>query len=188
MTIFWFRRDLRLEDNTALYAAITQKKNVLPIFIFDENILDELPDTDPRVNFIYKTLKTINKQLQKNNSSLLILKGKTEEVWKELTEKYAIESVYINKDYEPYAIKRDKKIAELLSKNGIELYSFKDQVIHEEADVMKADGTPYTVFTPYKNKWLRLYTPKKVKPEVTFENFHNEKYSFPKMEDLGFDS
>lgn len=186
VTIFWFRRDLRLEDNTALYAAITQKKNILPIFIFDEQILDELPNTDPRVGFIYKTLKTINKKLQKNNSSLLILKGKTEEVWKELTRKFTIDSVYINRDYEPYAIKRDKKIAELLSKKGIELYSFKDQVIHEEADVMKADGTPYTVFTPYKKSWLDLYTPKKVKPEITIINFHNEKYSFPKMEELGF--
>lgn len=188
MNIFWFRRDLRLEDNTALYAAITQKKNILPIFIFDEHILDELPNTDPRLNFIYKTLKTIHNQLQKNNSSLLILKGKTEEVWKGLTEKYVIESVYINKDYEPYAIKRDKKIAQLLSENGIELYSFKDQVIHEEAEVMKADGKPYTVFTPYKNKWLTLYAPKKIKPKIAFDNFHNEKYTFPKMEDLGFAS
>ncbi len=185
-SIFWFRRDLRLEDNTALHAAITQKKNVLPIFIFDESILDELPDNDPRVNFIYKTLKGINQNLQANGSSVLILKGKIGEVWKDLIDKYAIESVFINKDYEPYAIERDYKIAKLLAENGIELIAFKDQVIHEESEVMKADGTPYTVFTPYKNKWLELYNPQKIKPPITFTNFHKEQYPFPSMEFLGF--
>ena len=186
VSIFWFRRDLRLEDNTALHAAITQKKNVLPIFIFDESILDELSDNDPRVNFIYKTLNEINQKLQANGSSVLILKGKIGEVWKGLIDKYAIESVFINKDYEPYAIERDYKIAKLLAENGIELIAFKDQVIHEESEVMKADGTPYTVFTPYKNKWLELYNPQKIKPPITFTNFHKEQYPFPSMEFLGF--
>ena len=107
ISIFWFRRDLRLEDNIALYESISTKKNVLPIFIFDDDILNELPNDDPRVNFIYQTLFDINLVLQKHNTSLLILKGKLEDVWSKLIQNYTIDSVFINKDYEPYAIKRD---------------------------------------------------------------------------------
>jgi len=186
VSIFWFRRDLRLEDNNALYSAITQNKNILPIFIFDESILDELEKDDPRINFIYNTLSKINQQLQKHHSSIKILKGKTEAIWKSLVEKYAIDTVFINKDYEPYAIKRDQKIAQLLSKNAIKLLTFKDQVIHEESEVMKADGTPYTVFTPYKNKWLSVYTSKEIKPKIAFENFYKKTFAFPTLQALGF--
>ncbi|MFT4801845.1 MAG: deoxyribodipyrimidine photo-lyase [Flavobacteriaceae bacterium] len=188
VSIFWFRRDLRIEDNIALYEAIATKKNVLPIFIFDDSILNELSNDDPRVNFIYKTLFNINLVLRKNNSSLLILKGNIEELWKKLIENYTIDSVFINKDYEPYAIKRDQNITKLLKANDIKLHSFKDQVIFEESEVVKADGKPYTVFTPFKNKWLSLYTPVVLKPKVTFENFHQKNYPFPKKEELGFTS
>lgn len=186
VSIFWFRRDLRLEDNNALYEAITQKKNVLPIFIFDDSILNELPVDDPRVTFIYQTLFDINHRLETQNTSLLILKGTVEEVWKDLILKYDIDSVFINKDYEPYAIERDLKIAQLLLLNDIELHSFKDQVIFEENEVVKANGEPYTVFTPYKRRWLELYTPVTIKPTVTFENFYKKNYPFPSMEELGF--
>ena len=188
VSIFWFRRDLRLEDNIALYESISSKSNVLPIFIFDDNILNELPNDDPRVNFIYQTLFDINLVLQKNNTSLLILKGKLEDVWNKLIQNYTIESVFINKDYEPYAIKRDQKLGEVLNANGIELHSFKDQVVFEESEVVKANGEPYTVFTPFKRKWLSLYNPLTLKPKITFENFHQENYSFPKKEELGFKS
>jgi len=188
VSIFWFRRDLRLEDNIALYESISSKSNVLPIFIFDDNILNELPNDDPRVNFIYQTLFDINLVLQKNNTSLLILKGKLEDVWNKLIENYTIESVFINKDYEPYAIKRDQKLGEVLNANGIELHSFKDQVVFEESEVVKANGEPYTVFTPFKRKWLSLYNPLTLKPKITFENFHQENYPFPKKEELGFKS
>lgn len=188
VSIFWFRRDLRLEDNIALYESISTKKNVLPIFIFDDNILNELPNDDPRVNFIYQIVFDINLVLQKHNTSLLILKGKLEDVWNKLIQNYTIESVFINKDYEPYAIKRDQKITEVLKANGIELNSFKDQVIFEESEVVKANGEPYTVFTPFKRKWLALYNPLTLKPKITFENFHQENYPFPKKEDLGFKS
>jgi len=188
VSIFWFRRDLRLEDNIALYESISTKSNVLPIFIFDDNILNELPNDDPRVNFIYQTLFDINLVLQKNNTSLLILKGKLEDVWNKLIQNYTIESVFINKDYEPYAIKRDQKLGEVLNANGIELHSFKDQVVFEESEVVKANGEPYTVFTPFKRKWLSLYNPLTLKPKITFENFHQENYSFPKKEELGFKS
>ena len=183
ISIFWFRRDLRLEDNTALFEAITKKTNILPIFIFDEDILDELPKNDSRVYFIYNTLKSIHQELLENSSSLLIMKGKIENVWEELIQKYSIKSVFINKDYEPYAIKRDQKIKQLLAANNIELISCKDQVIHEESEVLKPDGTPYTVFTPYKNKWLTLYEAQKIKPTITFESFRKKKYSFPSLEE-----
>jgi deoxyribodipyrimidine photo-lyase len=188
ISIFWFRRDLRLEDNIALYESISLKKNVLPIFIFDDNILNELPNDDPRVNFIYQTLFDINLVLQKHDTSLLILKGKLEDVWSKLIQKYTIESVFINKDYEPYAIKRDQKLGEVLKSNGIELHSFKDQVVFEESEVVKANGEPYTVFTPFKRKWLALYNPLTLKPKITFENFHQVNYPFPKKEELGFKS
>ena len=188
VSIFWFRRDLRLEDNIALYESISTKKNVLPIFIFDDNILNELPNDDPRVNFIYQTLFDINLVLKKHNISLLILKGKLEDVWNKLIQNYTIESVFINKDYEPYAIKRDQKLGEVLKANGIELHSFKDQVVFEESEVVKANGEPYTVFTPFKRKWLSLYNPLTLKPKITFENFHQVNYPFPKKEELGFKS
>ncbi|AXT20165.1 deoxyribodipyrimidine photo-lyase [Flavobacteriaceae bacterium AU392] len=188
VNLFWFRRDLRLEDNTALNAAMNATNNILPLFIFDEEILHELPENDARVNFIYNTLYNLNQHLLKNNSSLLILKGKPEEVWEKLIKNYTIENVFINKDYEPYAIKRDLKIKGLLSKNGCQLISFKDQVIHEESEVKKADGKPYTIFTPYKNKWLKVYTSKKVETLVHFNKFYKEKHLFPKLEDLGFKS
>ena len=188
VSIFWFRRDLRLEDNIALYESISLKKNVLPIFIFDDDILNELPNDDPRVNFIYQTLFDINLVLQKHDTSLLILKGKLEDVWSKLIQKYTIESVFINKDYEPYAIKRDQKLGEVLKSNGIELHSFKDQVVFEESEVVKANGEPYTVFTPFKRKWLALYNPLTLKPKITFENFHQVNYPFPKKEELGFKS
>lgn len=188
VSIFWFRRDLRLEDNIALYEAATQKNHVLPIFIFDDSILNELAKEDPRVNFIYQTLLNINHQLSKHNTSLLILKGETENVWKDLIKNYSINQVYINKDYEPYAIKRDQNIASLLHTNGIKLNSYKDQVIHEESEVVKADGKPYTVFTPYKRKWLEKGTPIKVKPKITFENFLKKIHPFPSMEEMGVKS
>ncbi|MDO5971018.1 deoxyribodipyrimidine photo-lyase [Flavivirga aquimarina] len=184
INLIWFRRDLRLEDHTALYAAMNGNNKVLPLFIFDENILNELPDDDPRVNFIYESLKKLNQQLKEHNTSIAIFKGKPEDVFKNLIETYAIEQVYVNKDYEPYAIKRDQKIKDLLSENGISLISFKDQVIHEESEILKNDRTPYTVFTPYKNKWLQFYKPKNMLPKVNFDNFLKGNHPFPSLQDL----
>ena len=116
ISIFWFRRDLRLEDNSALNLAVSNKFHVLPVFIFDDEILNELPNNDPRVNFIYNSLNKIDQTLKKHNSSLLCLRGKPIEIWKKLLEKFQIESVFVNKDYEPYARHRDQKIKQLLVK------------------------------------------------------------------------
>jgi deoxyribodipyrimidine photo-lyase len=157
IVLFWFRRDLRLADNHGLHVALKSGFRVLPIFIFDENIIEELNADDPRLNFIYDSLASINEQLSIHSSGLLCLKGKPQEVWKYLIEKYDIHAVYSNEDYEPYAIQRDSQIAKLLKNEGISFHSFKDQVIFEKDEVIKQDGHPYTVYTPYKNKWLEKF-------------------------------
>jgi len=155
INIFWFRRDLRIEDNTALDQALASGLPVLPLFIFDTNITDELPCDDARISFIHETLSDINSYLQKNGSSLYVLKGDPEEKWKELILSFDIKAVYINKDYEPYAIRRDRGVEALLKRNGISLFIYKDQVIFEENEILKTDNKPYTIFTPYRNRWLK---------------------------------
>lgn len=187
VTIVWFRRDLRLEDNTALNAALAEGKNILPLFIFDDTILEELPKNDARVNFIYDNLHKMHQQLRGLDSSMLILRGNTTEIWSKLMTAYTIKSVYTNKDYEPYAIQRDKQVCALLNEEDIPLKLFKDQVVHEEDEVLKGDGTPYTVFTPYKNKWLEHYRPQQPKALWHTNNFHHKNYPFPELEKLGIE-
>lgn len=158
VTIFWFRRDLRLQDNTGLCQALQGAFPVLPIFIFDTEILDSLPEDDARVSFIYGRLQEIRETLRKeHNSSVAIYYGKPTEVFENLMGEYDLQSVYTNGDYEPYAIQRDRKIARLLNSAGIPFKSFKDQVIFEKGEVVKEDGTPYVVFTPYMKRWKEQY-------------------------------
>ncbi|MBK8883800.1 MAG: deoxyribodipyrimidine photo-lyase [Bacteroidales bacterium] len=154
INIFWFRRDLRLDDNNALSQAASSGLPVLPLFIFDNNITDELPADDPRVTFIYETLLSVDAKLKEYNGSLFIMKGDPLASWKILLNQFGINAVYINKDYEPYAIQRDNSVESLLKTHGIPLLRFKDQVIFEEGEIVKSDGKPYTVYTPYKNKWM----------------------------------
>lgn len=187
LAIFWFRRDLRLEDNKGLYKALNNNKEVLPIFIFDDNILNELPSNDPRVNFIYDSLKAINDELAQFDSGVKIYKGTPTKIWKEITNSYSIAKVYTNKDYEPYAIKRDKEVKEFLAKQEIELVLTKDQVIFEENEVLKDNEEPYTVYTPYKNKWLKHFN-KEMCQQVSINKLSNNFYKFsnkfPKKEEL----
>ena len=186
MNIFWFRRDLRLEDNIGLYKASLEKEPTIPLFIFDVNILDGLPKNDARLTFIYNTLFSINKELKKYNSSLLIKIGDPILIWKELTKEYPINKVFFNKDYEPYAIKRDSRIVSFLKSKNIDSLVFKDQVIFEESEIVKNDGLPYTVFTPYKNKWLKNFKNEFLtKKEILF-NFYKHKATFPNIEAIGF--
>ena len=158
INIFWFRRDFRLRDNHGLFQATTSGLPVLPVFIFDTNITSELLTDDPRLNFIYEALTSMNNDLAAFGGSLLILKGDPLTEWEKLSARYDINAVYINKDYEPYAIQRDNSVEALLKERGISLLRFRDQVIFEEKEIVKADCQPYTVFTPYKNKWLRTLT------------------------------
>ncbi|MEL4457026.1 deoxyribodipyrimidine photo-lyase [Lutimonas vermicola] len=184
--VFWFRRDLRFNDNTGLLAALAEEEAVLPVFIFDERIINELDADDPRISFIYKTLKGLNIELKKHGSGLLVLKGDPLEVWKQLLEKHKISKVFSNKDYEPYARERDRKVEQLLQKSSIGFYQFKDQVIFEEGEVVKDNKEPYHVFTPYKNKWLRQFIPKFERRTINFKRFLKQQQSFPSLESLGF--
>ena len=160
VSIFWFRRDLRLDDNHGLYEALKAGIPVIPLFIFDREILDELPNNDHRVTFIFDTLQEIRNQLQKQyDSSIDFRYGNTEEIWKQLLKDYEINAVYTNHDYEPYAKSRDERVAKLLDEHDIEIHTFKDQVIFEKDEVVKDDGDPYVVYTPYKNKWREKFVP-----------------------------
>lgn len=158
VNIFWFRRDLRLDDNVGFLEALKGDHPVLPIFIFDKEILDDLPEDDARVTFIFETLQKMRDTLQEeHDSSLAIYHGKPEKVWKQLIKDHDINAVYTNRDYEPYGIKRDEKIEKLLNNEEIEFKTYKDQVIFEKSEVVKKDGDPYVVYTPYKNKWKETF-------------------------------
>lgn len=154
VTLFWFRRDLRLHDNHALYRALQDAGNVQPIFIFDTTILGQLEDTnDRRVSFIHDTLASLDTQLKSSGSSLLVKYGDPLETFRTLLSEFPIAAVYTNHDHEPYAMERDRHIKELLLDKGVAFHTFKDQTIFERNEVVKEDGTPYTVFTPYAKRW-----------------------------------
>jgi deoxyribodipyrimidine photo-lyase len=189
ITIFWFRRDLRLNDNVGLYQALQEKGNVLPIFIFDTEILDKLPKDDARVNFIHDRLSLMNEELKSHGAGLSIYNGKPLEVYKSLIEKYTISAVYTNRDYEPYATSRDQEIGEFLAANNIEFKTFKDQVIFETNEVTKADGNPYVVYTPYSRKWLEHYTTPELSPseDVLDRCVQNDSFPFLTLADIGFE-
>lgn len=192
IVIHWFRRDLRLKDNAALYHALKSGKKVLPIFIFDRQILDKLQQRDLRVVFIHQTLMALKEELQSWGSDLQVFYGEAETVWKELLQQHTISAVFTNRDYEPYAIARDTKIRELLSDKQIALLDYKDHVIFEYNEVLKDDGKPYTVYTPYSKKWKALLDPfyyKAYPTETYFKNFLKfEASKMPELKEMGFDS
>jgi|TARA_B110000240_G_scaffold163117_1_gene182941 deoxyribodipyrimidine photo-lyase len=158
INVFWFRRDLRLDDNVGFYNALKSDYPVLPIFIFDKEILDKLPKDDARLNFIHETLQKMRAKLEdKNKSSIALFHGDPVEIYKELLVKYKIHTVFTNTDYEPYAKKRDAKIEQILTENNIEFKTFKDQVIFEKNEVTKKDGLPYVVYTPFMKVWKEQF-------------------------------
>lgn len=154
ITLFWFRRDLRLEDNVGLYHALESDFPVLPIFIYDTDILDKLDNKhDRRVDYIHQALSAIDGQLRTYKTGLKTYYGKPLEVFETLLEEYDIQAVFCNRDYEPQAIKRDAEILNLCQENNILLKAYKDQVIFDKTDILKNDGKPYQVYTPYARKW-----------------------------------
>ena len=192
VSVFWFRRDLRLFDNHGLFKALKGKNNVLPIFIFDKSILSLLGDkSDKRVNFIYQNLRQIESELNRSGSSLWVIHDSPINAFKLISSKFDVAEVYLNHDYEPYAIRRDKEIADFLSSHNISFHSFKDQVIFEKDEVMKGDGTPYTVFTPYSRIWKQKLR------ETKFDFYESEKnlsnliqtkpFHFPLLREIGFE-
>jgi deoxyribodipyrimidine photo-lyase len=191
VNIFWFRRDLRLQDNAGLYYALKSNLPVVPIFIFDANILDELEDkNDRRITFIHLALQELQQKLIKIGSSLEVYHGTPIDVYNGLQKKYTIEKVFTNHDYEPYAIEREKAIAGLLSCTNTILHTYKDQVIFEKGEVRKDDGTPYTVFTPYSKKWkaaLKEFYLKAYPTEKYFSNFYKQApRDIPSLQSIGF--
>lgn len=190
MTIFWFRRDLRLDDNAGLFHALNESADVLPIFIFDETILSELPKDDARVTFIQQQLENIQLQLEKEGKSLAVFYGKPEAVFTKLIAENQLKAVYTNHDYEPYARKRDKELNQLFAKNGIDFRTCKDQVIFEKAEVAKDDGSPYVVYTPYSNKWLENFGKTKLAhypSEKQLKNITRHHYPFLSLAAIGFE-
>lgn len=189
VNIFWFRRDLRLEDNAPLRHALNSDLPVLPVFIFDSNLTDDLEPDDGRITFIHDRLSVINGLLRKKGSSVLILKGEPETVWKNLLVNYEVNSVYAGRDYEPYAVERDNMISRLLDKQQIRFHLFKDQVIFEGPEILKTDQTPYTVFTPYRNKWiekLKEIWPLVLPDTISSENYLSCEFQVPSLPELDF--
>ena len=188
INIFWFRRDLRLEDNHALYQALKSGEKVLPIFIFDTEILNNLPKNDHRVNFIYNTLFELNHKLSQIGTGIQIFKGNPIEIWQQLIEKYTIKDVFFNRDYEPYALKRDEKIYLFLKSENISTHSFKDQVIFEKSEILKSDATPYTIYTPYKKQWIQKFSAIELpnhESEFVLDNLLKTTITFPSKKELG---
>lgn len=191
ITLFWFRRDLRLHDNAGLYYALKENENVLPVFIFDKTILDQLEDKqDRRVDFIHQALEKIQKELLSSGSSLTVFYSTPEKIFKSLLKEHTIKNIYANHDYEPYAKERDSEIKELFAKNKIEFKTYKDQCIFEKEEITKDDGKPYTVFTPYSNKWKKALKPfyyKAYPNKKYFKNFiKSSSQDLPTLEKMGF--
>lgn len=172
ISIFWFRRDLRLDDNHGLFKALTLSENVLPIFIFDTEILKQFPDKyDKRLSFIFQSLEEINLKLKKEyNSNIQYFYGKPIEVFKSLDENYTIDFLYFNEDYEPYANKRDKEIKDYFESKNIKAFSFKDSLIFHKDEILKSNNKPYTVYTPYSKVWLEKFA------NTNLEYYPSEKY------------
>jgi deoxyribodipyrimidine photo-lyase len=191
VSIFWFRRDLRLEDNAGLWNALKSGFRVVPVFIFDSLILDKLEDkTDRRVSFIHGALEALQLKIVAAGSSLLVVHGTPESVLRYLASEYNVKALFANHDYEPYATDRDRRIAEIMKAEGIAFNTFKDQVIFEKDEVLKSDGTPYTVFTPYSRVWKKNLQEEHTRPYPSEEfagNFLKSKpLSLPSLADIGF--
>lgn len=161
VNIFWFRRDLRLEDNRGFYKALQGKHPVLPVFIFDSELLEELPKKDARVCFISERLQKMQKTLKDHGRSIAVYHGKPEAVFQKITSEYNVANVITNHDFEPYAKTRDSEVQKMLENKGIGFYTYKDHVIFEKDEIVKSDGTPYLVYTPYMKTWKATFNPSK---------------------------
>jgi deoxyribodipyrimidine photo-lyase len=190
INIFWFRRDLRLDDNCGLYHALKSEEKVIPIFIFDKEILSKLPKDDARVSFIYQEIENINQQLKEIGSAVDVYYGNPMDIYTSLSEEYTIDTVFTNHDYEPTAIKRDLEIKDLLASKNIDFKTYKDQVIFERNEIVKKDGTPYKVYTPYSKKWLEAFHFKGIQfyPSEDYQqNFiKKENHQHLTLEEIGF--
>jgi deoxyribodipyrimidine photo-lyase len=193
INIIWFRRDLRLEDNAALYFALKAGLPVLPVFVFDTHILSKLTDPcDARVEFIHSALSGLNEQLKKFGSSIKIFHSSPQDAFVSLLNDYQVDSVYANHDYEPYARERDESVKSLLQKHAAHFKTYKDQCIFEKDEIIKENGSPYTIFTPYSKKWKLKLNDYMVKPYPTkkyfTQFFQTPPFKFPSLASIGFKS
>lgn len=191
IAVMWFRRDLRLDDNAALYHALSENQYVLPVFIFDEDILTKLTEpADRRLDFIHQALQAMNYQLAKAGSGLRVFHASPEAAFKQICSEYKVSRVYTNHDYEPYARNRDQKIRLFLAERNIDFKTYKDQCVFEKNEVVKDDLKPYTVFTPYSVKWKKRLTAADYRSfDTAYLNGNYLKYTpeeLPTLEDLGF--
>ncbi|RZJ39191.1 MAG: deoxyribodipyrimidine photo-lyase [Chryseobacterium sp.] len=190
VSIFWFRRDLRLEDNVGLHHALESGFPVVPIFIFDADILDKLEDKkDKRVDYIHQALEQINSELKEHQSALISYHGKPFDIFKSLSEEYDIQGVFCNRDYEPEAIKRDKELYDYFQAQEIPFKAYKDQVIFDKNEIVKNDGLPYTVYTPFSKKWKENLTPDHYKlVKLKFDQLFPQKFQKIKtLQEIGFE-
>lgn len=192
IAVFWFRRDLRLEDNAGLYHALKSGYPVLPLFIFDKNILEELEDpADKRVRFIHNAIIALQEQLKKSGTTLTVYHDTPVHAFEHILQQFDVTAVYTNKDYEPYAIKRDQEIKIFLQQQGITFSTFKDQVIFEKKEVVKDNKEPYTVFTPYSKKWKSVLNDFYLKPypslQYSYNFFKHKPIPIPSLNTLGFE-
>ena len=188
--MFWFRRDLRLDDNVGLYHAIKNETKVVPIFIFDSDILDRLPKEDPRVCFLHEQIEELNQQLAESNKKIHVYHGKPIDIFRKILSANAVHAVYTNRDYEPYATQRDAEIKALLSEKDIALSTYKDHVIFERDEVVKLDGTPYRVYTPYSRVWLDKFDRQEHLKSHRIDDFEKlttlADHNNPTLTDIGF--
>lgn len=190
VVLFWFRRDLRLTDNVGLYKALHSGYEVLPIFIFDNDIIEKLPKDDARITFIYETLKEFHQKLQVIGSSLYVQNGTPLEVFQKLIQEFTVSKVFYNKDYEPYALQRDEEVTNFLKQKGIEIEGYKDQVIFEEQQILNKEGKPYTVYSPYKKQWLLQFQELKDIKDYTVplkkSRYLQKEIQLPTLQEFGF--
>jgi deoxyribodipyrimidine photo-lyase len=192
VTLYWMRRDLRLFDNAALYAAQKSGFPVVPVFIFDKDILDHLPAKDARVLFIHQEIAAIKNALRAMGSDLLVYYGTPEEAFEHILQLFDVAAVHTARDYEPYAQERDARLHQIFNAKGIPFKGKKDHVIFDKNEIVKDDGKPYTVFTPYSRKWKSKLTPfhyTSYPNERYYDRFHKGNFSaLPSLEDMGFTS
>lgn len=186
VNIHWFRRDLRLEDNTALQQACNGDLPVQCVFVFDPEIIADLPPNDARISFIHTTLQSIDRRLRQQGSSLWVLHADVASAMEEILRVYDVQTVFANEDYEPYAIQRDQTVGELLRRSGADLKLFQDHVLFAKDAILKADGDPYTVFTPYKIKWLERLDHWNAPKEMDAFHFNESNHEAVSLRQLGF--
>ena len=188
--MFWFRRDLRLDDNVGLYHAIKNETKVVSIFIFDIDILNRLPKEDSRVCFLHQQIEELNQQLAESNKKIHVYHGKPIDIFRKILSANAVHAVYTNRDYEPYSTKRDAEIKAFLSENDVTFSTFKDHVIFEQDEVVKSDGTPYRVYTPYSRVWLDKFNRQKHLKSYRIDDFEKltilVDHNNPTLDEIGF--